>query len=480
MLVRNFVTLSLFLSSAMAGPVKERALRGDVDSRSLQDIFSEASENTQEIEVDMSDMPPGSTKDISDMLDLPEGSAMVYEGENGDAKIEIMNPGERRLRGEDAGRDLQLGANSGLGLRGSTTIKLILFGWCVQTNVAWDFVAGGCLFDGFVRHIEAEHAGEDPLGPVLPFNFLVGPAFGTNFIQTPLMCMNHPGPYNPNHQDCKSAAASYTPNVSCWVTTTYAHTYVTGEPHFAQFSGKKFDYQGQCDLVYLNAPDFDDGAGMDIHIRTKIRGDYSYIETAAVRIGSDIFEVSSFGDYFLNGVLRADLRFATIAGRKITYEQPEAIKSFFKIDLGGGHILKLSVIKDIVSVLFESDDPTENDLEYLYKWFSTAGGMVGNMQHYGFLARDGVTLIKNPNAFADEWQCRDSDPKLFQVLDHAPQYPEKCVLPTASETGRRLGETISEEAAAKACENWPEDQKDNCIYDVMAIGSLDLALAGSY
>ena len=79
-----------------------------------------------------------------------------------------------------------------------------------------------------------------------------------------------------------------------------------------------------------------------------------------------------------------------------------------------------------------------------------------------------------------------SEPKLFQVANRSPQYPEKCRLPkklTAAEQRnlrRRLGEAITREEAEKACDSWIPEEKEDCIYDVMATNDLELAQAGGY
>lgn len=75
-----------------------------------------------------------------------------------------------------------------------------------------------------------------------------------------------------------------------------------------------------------------------------------------------------------------------------------------------------------------------------------------------------------------------SEPMLFVNQDRHPQYPEKCVLPDAAakDQRRRLGGSISQEAAEMACSRWSSEAKSRCIYDVMATGDLELAEAGSY
>ena len=112
------------------------------------------------------------------------------------------------------------------------------------------------------------------------------------------------------------------------------------------------------------------------------------------------------------------------------------------------------------------------------------GGSIGLMGEYGtgkFLGRDGTTLIQDPIDFAEEWQVLDTEPKLFQATNREPQHPRKCVRPQKKVEGRRrLGEpTVARDAAEKACASWG-DAKESCIYDVMATGDIELALAGGY
>lgn len=70
----------------------------------------------------------------------------------------------------------------------------------------------------------------------------------------------------------------------------------------------RYDYHGECDLVTISSHNFNDtGFDMAIHARTKIRYDYSYIESAAVKIGDDILQVSAYGQYYLNGISGAEM-----------------------------------------------------------------------------------------------------------------------------------------------------------------------------
>ena len=64
-----------------------------------------------------------------------------------------------------------------------------------------------------------------------------------------------------------------------------------GDPHFLRWHQKNRDsFHGECDMVLLHDDNFNDGRGLDVHIRTTISKFYSYVETAAIRIGEAIVE----------------------------------------------------------------------------------------------------------------------------------------------------------------------------------------------
>lgn len=73
----------------------------------------------------------------------------------------------------------------------------------------------------------------------------------------------------------------------------------------------------------------------------------------------------------------------------------------------------------------------------------------------------------------------ESEPSLFLVTDRFPQHPVGCQMPEATSVTRRLGSTIAEKAAEEACAHWGEN-KDSCVYDVMATGDIDLAQASVF
>jgi hypothetical protein len=99
------------------------------------------------------------------------------------------------------------------------------------------------------------------------------------------------------------------------------------------------------------------------------------------------------------------------------------------------------------------------------------------------IARDGKTIIDDANAFGQEWQVLDTESSLFQTV-RFPQHPSVCTMPTpiqASQLRRRLSAKSNgaEVAAEKACEHWGEG-KDDCVFDVLATGDLEMAVGGAY
>ena len=66
---------------------------------------------------------------------------------------------------------------------------------------------------------------------------------------------------------------------------------VFGDPHFKTWAGEFYDFHGVCDLVLIKNPEFKNGLGMHIHLRTTRTRMWSYVSSAAIRIGEDILEV---------------------------------------------------------------------------------------------------------------------------------------------------------------------------------------------
>jgi hypothetical protein len=252
--------------------------------------------------------------------------------------------------------------------------------------------------------------------------------------------------------------------------TTRAAPSGGGDPHFTTWGGNKYSYHGACDLVLIQAPSFANGKGLDVHIRTKHRHSFSYITNAAIRIGDEIFEVTDRKEdsYYLNGVVNVELP-AHISGYKIHYKKDNAKMETYHIALDGRESLVIRVLKDFISVSIKHGD--EKD-------FGDSLGLMGSFHTGAKLARDGVTVLDDITKFGEEWQVLYTEPKLFQTLS-VPQHPETCTPPPTKTTKRRrLGEGVTEEEAQKLCEHVSEEDRDFCIFDIMATNDKDMV--GAY
>lgn len=234
---------------------------------------------------------------------------------------------------------------------------------------------------------------------------------------------------------------------------------------------------GVCDLVFLDAPDFAAGLGLEVHIRTKERSGkadpfkYTYVESAALKIGNDILQVDSWGEYSLNGEHRAELP-AKLGGFPVIHSVIDEAhkKERFTVKSGVRERVEINAYKDLVSVAIHGAT---------YESFGTSKGLMGAFGTGTKLARNNTVVDDNDNLFAEDWQVKDTDSKLFAV-SRPPQYPQKCIHedPDVIKTAlrHRLSESsVSIEAAKEACAHVHVTNMEGCINDVMAMDDLDLA-----
>merc|ERR1739838_176308 len=110
--------------------------------------------------------------------------------------------------------------------------------------------------------------------------------------------------------------------------------------------------------------------------------------------------------------------------------------------------------------------------------FDGSLGLFGSYPTGVKLARDNETIISDSNMFGQEWQVIDTEPKLFNGSE-GPQFPEKCQIPNAIDMRRRLASSsITIETANTACALVAEEDKELCIFDVLATDSIETA--GAY
>jgi hypothetical protein len=246
-----------------------------------------------------------------------------------------------------------------------------------------------------------------------------------------------------------------------------------------------FKSSGECDITLIHVPAFAGADDLTVAVRTTIRYGYSFIETAAIRIGDDTLEVSGWGEYSFNGVenalinSRATLHdgktnaLPTIGGFPI-FRTPSGISHSFDVMLSAHKNITIGTMKDLVSVKVHGTDES---------LFGSVEGFLGDFNGR-MLARDGVTMLDDDiEALALEWQVRDDEPMLFSVT-RSPQYPENCRLPDLeAKEARRLGEGINKEVAEAACAYLKQKNAGAfaaCVYDVTATNDIDQAKSGAY
>ena len=90
---------------------------------------------------------------------------------------------------------------------------------------------------------------------------------------------------------------------------------------------------------------------------------------------------------------------------------------------------------------------------------------------FGFQLKEFLSFVQQFWLLGQEWQVHEDEPQLFVAPR---EHIGLCAPPPATE-GRRLGESISDEAAEKACAHLTGDLFDNCVFDVQALADLEAA-----
>jgi hypothetical protein len=265
--------------------------------------------------------------------------------------------------------------------------------------------------------------------------------------------------------------------------------FTKGDPHFKTFGGELYDFHGECDLILLDNPEFKEGMGMQIQIRTKITDWWSSVEAAAVKIGEETLEIQANLDstewMWINGQANDVLEdgkwyHARLSGFLVRFKQTmtragemrEANIYFEGSDKAGAKDpLVLKTFKSFVhlDVNWKGSDN-----------YNGATGLLGSQAHAGArLGRSGE-LIEDVNAFGQDWQVSETDAQLFHSYEGVVVAPNKCRMPEETLAkqemrNRRLAEGMSYEQAEAACDHASAEEKDACIYDVLATQDVDMA-----
>jgi hypothetical protein len=257
-----------------------------------------------------------------------------------------------------------------------------------------------------------------------------------------------------------------------WCKTDMKH-----DPHFTTWNGSKFDFHGECDLVFVQNPGFRHGLGLDIHARTKIVRNWSYIDVAVVKIGKDVLEFKGGAEdrpYWINQVAQEGTAPNKIGDFPIEYKRISKFNRQLSIDIGDDHRIQISTYKDLVGLAIIGGNKED---------FEKSVGLTGEYGTGRKLGRDGRE-ITDPDEFGQEWQVHPEDGLYFRTVQ-GPQFPlEQCKMPSsfqASQRHRRLGESTAKlQAAEKACADKISDPQDfdNCVFDVLLTD--DIGIAATY
>jgi hypothetical protein len=243
-----------------------------------------------------------------------------------------------------------------------------------------------------------------------------------------------------------------------------------GDPHFVMWDGTHFTYHGECDLVLLDSPSACDGAGLQVHIRTTIRNYYSFIESAAFRIDDNVLEFHAPNKLYMNGV---EVQEAPALLGKYLIESVNSSVMCQNQNCTGAVINKINFGKDGFAIVKRYKGFVYVSINPFTDGFLDGVGILGMRNKPGKFGRDGTLLANDYNSYAEDWQVRDWEPQLFKETRY-PKYPNACTRPPAMPA--RRNEDGSSRLAEEACATVINAAKDNCIFDVLATGDIEMAV----
>mmetsp|Transcript_40 Transcript_40/g.66 ORF Transcript_40/g.66 Transcript_40/m.66 type:complete len:454 (+) Transcript_40:355-1716(+) len=244
-----------------------------------------------------------------------------------------------------------------------------------------------------------------------------------------------------------------------------------GDPHFKRWGKERSSFHGECDLVLVHSEGFHRKAGFDLHARTTIDSFYSYIESAALRVGDYILELEK-EQFFINDERHTKdelpLTFGGDFKYTITLIQDSKLAQKFRVDLHQDSHIDFKFYKHYLTISIDGHP----------KDFADATGMLGEYTTGDMYGRCGQPM-DSFEEYGFEWQVIPDDPQLFHEA-RSPQMPyEKCRMPTVGRPARRRLRVNTDllEQAKTACANQSGGDFDLCVDDIMITGDIGLAEA---
>jgi len=221
--------------------------------------------------------------------------------------------------------------------------------------------------------------------------------------------------------------------------------------------------------VYATAPSFEDGLGLDVHIRTTIDTSFSYVEAVAIRVGDFVLNINKDGAWIDN------MQISDFPAE----EGPFAITNTQKNKMP---IYVISVVnKKVITVKVPGHG-------YLFVQMFANGiqsgemhGLMGEYPSGKLIGRDGVSEFVNTNEYGEEWQVQPFEGMLFLEAREsefvACKYPNKKAVATARKLRSQEGFDL---LAEEACQHLDTSiDYEFCVEDVLTTGDVRIA-AGYY
>ena len=160
----------------------------------------------------------------------------------------------------------------------------------------------------------------------------------------------------------------------------------------------------------MSNTEFDEGVGLDVHIRTKKTRQWSYIVSAAVRIGTDILEVrgGKKSNFWINGIEgNSNTDKLSISEYQIQYYSISKMSERFIVNLGNREGIVIKTWNSFVSVNFEN--PQKDN-------FVGSVGLMGSFPEGTKIGREN-SIIDDINVYGKEWQVLSSEHNLFHNIE---------------------------------------------------------------
>ena len=282
--------------------------------------------------------------------------------------------------------------------------------------------------------------------------------------------------------EATTSATTTTASTTTAVTTTTTESNKAGggggDPHFARWGRTHDSFHGECDLVLLSSNTFHNGAGFDLHVRTTIQSYFSFIETAALRVGQNTVQVWK-NKFIFNGMempttalpmtfFDSDFTYTISEVPALEGQNPKFYRNY-EVDLDGQSSILFKFYKEYLTISVSGHRAD----------FGDSVGLMGDYESGEMIDREGK-VMDNFVAMGFEWQVSPDDPMLFTDA-RQPQLPfETCRMPTAPRPARRnlrANRQLIEEAQ-EACAHVTGSDFDLCVDDVLQTG--DVGLAGTW